>query len=53
MIEKFLLFCQERNLRVYASSKENKAADAESRKIIDNLEWSLNEGINRKITKVF
>lgn len=52
----FWLFCKKRKLWAYASfisSKQNKTADAESRKVRDKPEWSLKEDIYRKIIKNF
>ena len=44
LVKQFWEFCIDRNINVVASyieSKKNKVADKESRKIRDNLEWSL------------
>ena len=44
LVKQFWEFCIDRNINVVASyieSKKNKIADKESRKIRDNLEWSL------------
>ena len=55
LVKQFWEFCIDRNTNVVASyieSKKNKAADKESRKIRDNLEWSLKdkhfENLNRE-----
>ena len=37
----------------YISSSRNKAADKESRKLRDNLEWSLKEKLFEKIVANF
>ena len=49
-------FCIRRNLWLFASyikSKRNKVADAESRKLRDNLEWSLHDTLFEKIIAKF
>ena len=46
LVKQFWEFCIDRNINVVASyieSKKNKVADKESRKIRDNLEWSLKD----------
>ena len=46
LVKQFWEFCIGRNITVVASyieSKKNKVADKESRKIRDNLEWTLKE----------
>ena len=55
LVKQFWEFCIDRNINVVASyieSKKNKVADKESRKIRDNLEWSLRnkyfEDLNRE-----
>ena len=55
LVKQFWEFCIDRNINVVASyieSKKNKVADKESRKIRDNLEWTLKdkhfENINRE-----
>ena len=54
-MKQFWEFCIDRNVNVvtsYIESKKNKIADKESRKIRDNLEWTLKdkhfENINRE-----
>ena len=49
-------FCIRRNLWLFASyikSTRNKVADAESRKLRDNLEWSLHDMLFEKIIAKF
>ena len=56
IIKKIWEFCIQRNLWLFASyikSTRNKVADAESRKLRDNLEWSLHDTLFGKITAKF
>ena len=56
IIKKIWEFCIQRNLWLFASyikSTRNKMADAESRKLRDNLEWSLHDTLFEKITAKF
>ena len=49
-------FCAEKQIWVHAlyiSSNRNKVADKESRKVRDNLEWSLKEKLFEKIVQNF
>ena len=41
LVKQFWKFSIHRNINVVSSYKKNKVADKESRKIRDNLEWSL------------
>ena len=46
LVKQFWEFCIDRNITVVASyieSKKNKVVDKESRKIRDNLEWTLKD----------
>ena len=46
LVKQFWEFCMDRNITVVASyieSKKNKVAAKESRKIRDNLEWTLED----------
>ena len=54
-MKQFFEFCVDGNINVVASyieSKKNKVAEKESRKIIDNFEWTLKdkyfENLNRE-----
>ena len=56
IIKNILEFCIRRNLWLFASyikSTRNKVADAESRKLRDNLEWSLHDTLFEKIIAKF
>ena len=56
IIKKIWEFCIQRNLWLFPSyikSTRNKVADAESRKLRDNLEWSLHDTLFEKITAKF
>ena len=56
LVKEFWEFCMERKIHVFASyikSKRNKIADFESRKIKENLEWSIHNHRFSHITNYF
>ena len=56
LVKEFWEFCIEIKIHVFASyikSKRNKIADFESRKIRENLEWSIHDHIFSHITNYF
>ena len=56
LLKEFLEFCAEKQIWVYASyisSSRNKVADKESRKLRDNLEWSVKEKLFDRIVPNF
>ena len=56
LLKEFWEFCAEKQLWVHASSissSRNKVADKESRKLRDNLEWSLKKEFFEKIVENF
>ena len=56
LLTEFWKFCAEKLIWVhvlYISSSRNKVADKESRKLRDNLEWSLKEKLFEKIVGNF
>ena len=56
LVKEFWEFCMEIKIHVFAlyiKSKRNKIADFESRKIRENLEWSIHDHIFSHITNYF
>ena len=56
LVKEFWEFCMERKLHVFAShikSKRNKIADFDTRKVRENLEWSIQDHIFSHITNHF
>ena len=56
MVKTFRDICIQKNIWVKASyieSKHKKVADKESRKVHDNLEWTLKQHVFEKVIKLF